>query len=142
MIAQNYLLSQNLSNDYPKLITLKDSTKLVAITPVQMDSIVVKLIRLKDLPKCDSLVSLQKEEINKKDTFIKNQSLFIDFYRQRDSLNRSIKINQENIINSLKTDINKAKRKATTLKIVNFTLYPITIVASVISTYYITNKFK
>ena len=143
MIVSKLALSQDsLNNNYPKVIILGDSTKLIAITPAQMDSIAVRLIRAEELPICDSLVNAQRKEITAKDTFIANQALFIDFYKKRDDINGNIRRNQDIAINELKSSLKKEKQKAVAIKIANFVCYPIAIVGTAIATYYISNKLK
>ncbi|MBP9739746.1 MAG: hypothetical protein KBD28_03595 [Chitinophagaceae bacterium] len=143
MIVSKLALSQDsLNNSYPKVIILEDSTKLIAITPAQMDSIAVRLIKAKELPICDSVVNAQKKEIVAKDTFIANQALFIDFYKKRDDINGGIRRNQDIVINELKSSLKKEKQKAVVIKIANFVCYPIAIIGTAIATYYISSKLK
>lgn len=143
MIVSKSILSQDsLTNSYPKVIILGDSTKLIAITPTQMDSISVRLIRAEELPICDSLVKAQRKEIAEKDTFIDNQALFIDFYKKRDDISSGARRNQDIAINELKSSLKKEKQKSVAIKIANFVCYPIAIIGTAIATYYISNKLK
>lgn len=139
MILPNLSLSQISLNDYPKYIEI-DSIKLIAITPSQMDSISIKLINEKRVSICDSLVNIQKKELQLKDTLLANYNSFIQFYKERDKLQSDIRINQKEAIDDLKKQLKKETTKSKINKILNYIGYPFVAIGSAIGTYFIIKK--
>lgn len=105
-----------------------------------MDSISIKLINEKRVSICDSLVNIQKKELQLKDTLLANYNSFIQFYKERDKLQSDIRINQKEAIDDLKKQLKKETTKSKINKILNYIGYPFVSIGSAIGTYFIIKK--